>query len=268
MSVKRQPFLDRVHPDVLHQPDVPAARRVIAYAAELPRGGGVAPHSHERAQLLATVAGSIAVTTQAGTYVVPPERALWIPAGVEHETRHLAATRLRTLYIDKDAAPDLPSRTGVVHVGHLLRCLIDACMTLPRDYDEEGAEGRLMGVLLDQIAASNELPLHIPLPGHGPLRDMAEGILRNPAAHLSLGLWAGRLGYSTRTLERSFKKETGMTMRAFRNQAKLFRALEMLSQDMSINDISDALGFEAPSTFIAMFKAGFGVTPGRYFQKA
>lgn len=264
--MKRQPFLDGIHPDVLIPPPGDPFMRVIAYAAELPRGGGVAPHRHERAQLLATVAGSIAVTTEAGTYVVPPERALFIPAGVEHETRHLAATRLRTLYIREDAARGLPQRTSVVHVGPLLRCLIDACMALPRDYDEAGADGRLMTVLLDQIAASNELPLHIPLPRTGPLRRMAESILRDPAAQLSAGDWARSLGFSTRTLERRFKQETGMTMRAFRNQAKLFRALELLSQDMPVNQISDALGFEAPSTFIAMFRSGFGVTPGRYFQ--
>lgn len=240
---------------------------MVAYAAELARGGGVAPHRHEYAQLLATEAGSIAVTTEAGTYVVPPERALWIPAGVEHETRHLAATRLRTLYIHKQFAGGLPERTSVVHVGPLLRCLIDACMALPRDYDEAGADGRLITVLLDQIAASNELPLHIPLPGTRPLRNMAEAILADPASQLSVNDWSKRLGFSTRTLERRFKEETGITMRAFRNQAKLFRALELLSQNMSVNQISDALGFEAPSTFIAMFKAGFGVTPGRYFQK-
>jgi len=266
MSMKRQPSAEALHPDVLHAPAGELSARVIAYAAEMPRGGGVAPHRHDRAQLLATITGSIAVTTATGTYVVPPERALFVPAGVVHETRHLAATRLRTLYISPDAGHGLPARTSVVHVGPLLRCLIDACMALPRDYDEAGAAGRLMSVLLDEIAASDELPLHIPLPETGPLRAMAEFILGEPADRRPIDYWARELGVSTRTLERRFKAESGMTVRAFRIQAKLFRALELLSQGLPVNQISDMLGFEAPSTFVAMFRRAFGVTPGRYFR--
>ena len=174
MSMIRQDLLT-LHPQVLDRPPEDHSARVIAYAAELERGGGTEPHSHKRAQLLATVAGSIAVTTERGTYVVPPERALFIPPGVLHETRHLAATKLRTLYIAPQPGLGLPERTGVVHVGPLLRALIDACMALPRDYDEDGPGGRLTAVLIDQIAASDELPLHIPLPPPGRLRAMAAG---------------------------------------------------------------------------------------------
>jgi AraC-like DNA-binding protein len=155
----------------------------------------------------------------------------------------------------------------VVHVGPLLRCLIEACMALPRDYDEAGPAGRLMSVLLDEIAASDELPLHIPLPEAGPLRVMAEVILGEPADRRPIDDWARELGVSTRTLERRFKAESGMTVRAFRIQAKLFRALELLSEGLAVNQISDVLGFEAPSTFVAMFRRAFGVTPGRYFRK-
>jgi AraC-like DNA-binding protein/quercetin dioxygenase-like cupin family protein len=266
MSTTRQSLLSTLNPDVLAPPPPDAEARMIAYAADLERGGGTDTHSHGRGQLLATVAGAIAVTTELGTYVVPPERALWIPAGVPHHTRHLASTRLRTLYISE--APDLalPKNTGVVQVSPLLRCLIDAAMALPRDYDEAGAAGRLVAVLIDQIGMSDELPLHVPLPQSGPLRIMAERMLREPANRRLIEDWAGDFAVSARTLERRFKLETGMTIRTFRIQAKLFRALELLSQHVPVGDISDALGFEAPSTFIAMFRKAFGVTPARYLS--
>src|SRR5258708_5909307 len=119
---------------------------------------------HERAQLLAVTSGSIAVTADGATFVAPPERAVWVPANTIHETRHLASTRLRTLYIAADAAPDLFRRTSVIQVGPLMRALIDVIIARPRLYDEGGADGRLGSVLLDQLAGAAALPLNLPIP--------------------------------------------------------------------------------------------------------
>lgn len=243
-------------------PDRP--RRVVTYRSETGRGAGKTPHFHRRGQLLSVLSGSIAVTAEEGTFVVPPERALWIPAHTLHETRHLASTALRTLYVARDASAALPPSMAVVHVSPLLRALIDAVVALQPDYDEAGAAGRLVTVLLDQIAASPIAPLRLPLPQSPALRRLAEEMMGDPARALPLMEMAAGLAMSARTLERRFKAETGLTLRAFRRQAKLFRALQMLAAHEDVNSISDALGFEEPSAFIAMFKKAFGVTPGRY----
>ncbi|MEP9377420.1 helix-turn-helix transcriptional regulator [Aquabacter sp. CN5-332] len=246
-------------------PDRP--HRVVAFKADTDRGTGKTPHAHQRGQLLSVLSGSIAVNSAEGTYVVPPERALWIPPGMRHETRHLAATQLRTLYVAREAALALPARMAVVQVSPLLRCLIDAVIALPPDYDEAAPAGRLVSVLLDQIAASPVAPLHLPLPTSLPLRSLAESILADPADRRTLEDWTAPLGMSARTLERRFKAETGLSLRAFRRQAKLFRALEMVAAREPVSRISDSLGFEGPSAFIAMFKTAFGVTPGRYLSE-
>lgn len=246
-------------------PDRP--RRVVAFKADTDRGTGKTPHAHRRGQLLSVRSGSIAVNSHERTYVVPPERALWIPPDVRHETRHLAATQLRTVYVAPEAAGLLPARMAVVQVSPLLRCLIDAVIALPPDYDEAAAEGRLVSVLLDQIAASPVAPLHLPLPASPPLRTLADSLLDNPADRRTLEEWAAPLGMSARTLERRFKAETGLSLRGFRRQAKLFRALEMVAAREPVSRISDALGFEGPSAFIAMFRGAFGVTPGRYLSE-
>lgn len=255
-----------IHPELFHPPPHDVPRPVVAYVVDLQRGGGLPPHSHPRAQLIAIVSGSIAVTTHDGTFVVPAERALWIPADVVHETRHLASTRLRTLYVAQDAAPGLPTVTTVVQVSPLMRCLVDAFIGRPRDYDQHGADGRLIAVLLDQVANSTALPLSLPMPRAPTLRHLADQILAAPDDPRGMREWAQLLGLSPRTLERHFKKDTGITLRKFRQQAKLFKALDMLSTGCPVGTISDELGFEGPSAFIAMFKAAFGVTPGRYLD--
>jgi AraC-like DNA-binding protein/mannose-6-phosphate isomerase-like protein (cupin superfamily) len=256
-----------VHPDVLAPPTAGLQQRVVAFVSDLRRGGGRPAHQHDRAQLLAVTSGSIAVTAEGYTFVAPPERAVWVPASTVHETRHLASTRLRTVYVRAEACALLPQHATVVQVSPLLRELLNAVVARPRAYDEQSADGRLMDVLLDQIAASRELPLNLPIPSSPALRTLAMRIIERPAEPLSLVHLAQSSGLSTRTLERQFKGETGLSLRSFRRQAKLLKALELLSARTPVSRISDALGFGEPSAFIAMFKAAYGVTPGRYLAQ-
>ena len=256
-----------IHPDVLVPPGAGGHRRIVAYVSDLRRGGGLPPHQHERAQLLAVTSGSIAVIAEGHTFVAPPERAVWVPPGTVHETRHLASTRLRTLYIHADVCRPLPQRTTVLQVAPLLRELLSTLVARPRDYEEEGSDGRIVDVLLDQVAASRALPLNLPIPTTPRLLALATRILDQPAEPLNVEAVAQSLGKSARTLERQFKNETGLSLRSFRRQAKLFKALELLSARMPVSRISDMLGFGEPSAFIAMFRAAYGVTPGRYLSQ-
>jgi AraC-like DNA-binding protein len=184
-----------------------------------------------------------------------------------HSTRHLTSTRLQTLYIAADALPELSRRTTVVQIGPLMRELINVIVARPRNYDERGADGRLVSVLLDELAAAAALPLNLPMPKSPDLLSIATSLLESPTGGCSLGHLAEALQRSPRTLERRFKAETGLSLRSFRRQAKLLRSLELLSSDMSVSAVSDQLGFGEPSAFIAMFRAAFGVTPGRYLVK-
>lgn len=256
-----------IHPEVRQAPSGDYPQRIIAYVLDLKRGGGLPPHSHRRAQLLAVTSGSIGVTAEGSTFVAPPERAVWVPADTVHATRHLTSTRLQTLYIATDAAPKLSRRTTVVHVGPLMRELMNVIVARPRHYDEDGADGRLVSVLLDQLAAAAALPLNLPMPKSPELLSIATDLLETPTSVPSLSELAKAMQRSPRTLERQFKAETGLSLRSFRRQAKLLRSLELLSSDMSVSAVSDQLGFGEPSAFIAMFRAAFGVTPGRYLVK-
>ena len=256
-----------IHPDVRQPPSADYPQRIVAYVLDVRRGGGLPPHRHGRAQLLAVTSGSIAVTAEGSTFVAPPERAIWVPANTMHATRHLTSTRLQTLYVAVDALPELSRRTTVVHIGPLMRELMNLIVGRPRQYDESGADGRLVSVLLDQLATAAELPLNLPMPKGRELLALATALLETPTSVPPLGELAKAMQRSPRTLERQFKAETGLSLRSFRRQARLLRSLELLSSDMSVSAIADQLGFGEPSAFIAMFRATFGVTPGRYLAK-
>ena len=242
------------------------ARPVVAVAGDYPPGHWITPHSHARAQLVYASEGVMLVAAGPGTWLVPPQRALWVPAGLEHEIRMRGAVRMRTLYIDTAAVPGLPGACGVVAVSALLRELILLATSLPDDYALDGPDGRLMAVLLDQLKALPSVPLHLPQPRDRRLLRITESLQADPGDARSLEAWAAVAGASARTLARLFLRETGMSFRAWRQQARLLQALVWLAEKRPVTTLALDLGYDSPSAFIAAFKRAFGVTPARYFR--
>ncbi|MFM0327981.1 cupin domain-containing protein, partial [Caballeronia glebae] len=79
-------------------------------------------------------------------------RAIWVPAGIEHSVYCSANTELRSLYIDSVVIPLHWPQCRMLAVGPLMRELIRGFSEMPVKYDEHGHEGRLVSVLLDQLA--------------------------------------------------------------------------------------------------------------------
>ena len=57
-------------------------RPVVTLANDYPSGYEIEPHRHARAQLVYAAQGVMTVTVAAGSWVVPPQRAVWMPAGI------------------------------------------------------------------------------------------------------------------------------------------------------------------------------------------
>lgn len=237
---------------------------LISYVVELDRGGQCAAHHHPVGQLLAIEKGSIVVTADSGTFVIPKERAAWIPPAMVHSVRHLASTRMHALLIEPEYATNLPACALAIPVTPLLDALLKAFSTAPDDYELDTPYGRLASVLMDQIKGPSLAQLSVRLPTALDLRTIAEEVLAYPDREVDVERWASRIGVSVRTLERRFAAATGNPLRNFRQQARLMKALELLSGGLPVAEVSDALGFQGPSAFIAMFKNAFGVSPGKY----
>lgn len=239
---------------------------VIGYADRAGKGTRNETHSHWRAQLFHIVSGSVTVETDRGSFVVPPERALWMPSRIRHATNYHQETVLRYLYFRPDAVAHLPCTPSVIRLSPLLRELILAFMAYPREASAGGPAGRLAAVILDQLAAGRATPLHLPMPGSDRLRRAVADLVADPALSEGLGDVARRAAMSERSFERHFRSETGLSFRAWRRQARLMKAVEWLSLGAPVGDVADRLGYEGPSAFVAGFRKAFGVTPGRYFD--
>ncbi|HEY0230204.1 MAG TPA: AraC family ligand binding domain-containing protein, partial [Dokdonella sp.] len=97
---------------------------IVATANEYPDGHRVPRHRHKRCQLLYASTGLMVVGTEAGRWIVPPARAVWIPAGMAHDVNALVHVSTRSVYIDPSAAASLPGDCRVVAISPLLRELL------------------------------------------------------------------------------------------------------------------------------------------------
>jgi AraC-like DNA-binding protein len=242
------------------------ARPLEGLAVEYAPGDEIALHQHPFAQLLFASSGVMTVATEQGTWVVPPERAVWVPARVGHSIRMTGRVSMRTIYLDDALGPLAGQACCVVQVSALLREGILRAVGFAQPYRDGGPEARLVSVIADEIRAAPTAPLHLPLPRDPRARRVADALRAAPGDPRTLADWARLAGASPRTLERLFKRETALAFAAWRQQARLVRGLEQLASGDSVTSVALDLGYETPSGFIAMFRRALGTSPGRYFR--
>ncbi|MBX3706730.1 MAG: helix-turn-helix transcriptional regulator [Pseudomonadales bacterium] len=237
----------------------------LTLALDLDPRQGVPVHRHRRHQIAVTDGGLITVLAERAAWIVPGNRAMFIPAGVPHSIRNTARTRISGVYFDPASSPPLPRSCTVLAASPLLIELTRAVVAqpVPRSPDEPAA--RLVTVLLDQIAAAPPVPFgRVPLPDHARLGRITQAMLEDPADRRTLGEWAALLGTSARSLQRLFRTETGLGFEMWRTGLKLSLAAAALARGARVTDVALELGYESTSAFISMFKRHTGVTPGRY----
>jgi AraC-like DNA-binding protein len=150
----------------------------------------------------------------------------------------------------------------VISVSSLLRELILRVAELAALDSRDEADARLMGVLMDELAIAHIEPLLLPLPSDARALAAANDILTNPGAGAMTDDVARRSGLSTRTLERLFRSETGMTFGLWRQKARLLESMRVLADGKSVTDAALEAGYASVSAYIAAFKQTFGCTPG------
>ena len=239
-------------------------RPIAVLSDDYPPGFHDPFHSHVRGQLVYAISGVTILSTHSASYVAPPQRAIWIPAGVEPEVRCRGRVQIRTLYISPDAAPELPAICEVFEVSNLLRELILAAVDLPIEYDLEGRDGRIMTLILDEIRRAPRIPLSVPMPSNDRLARICRTILADPAQHDALDDWAHAAAMGRRTFTRSFRRETGMSFATWRQQVRLMDALSRLATGHSVTSTALDVGYNSPSAFTAVFRRTFGVPPTHY----
>lgn len=252
---------------VIHYEDTP--RDVVATGNDYPPHFVLPSHAHKRGQLLYASSGVLSVSTDEGSWVVPPQRALWIPAGVMHEVHMDGSVSTRSAYITPAAAAaaELPGHCQVISVSPLLDALLQEAVDLPVLYALDGRDGRVMALLVDEIRRMPALPLSTPLPRDRRLAALCRALQKKPSLDMDIDGMASRAGMSRRSFTRLFREQTGMSFSAWRQQACLLAALTRLGRGEPVTQVALDLGYSSPSAFTSVFHRVLGAPPSRYFSQ-
>lgn len=224
-------------------------------------------HSHLRNQLLYSSTGVMIVGTEHGSWVVPPQRAIWIPASVRHDIRMVGEVSTRSLYLKDQAVAAAPTRCTVIAVSSLLRRLLIEAVDLPIAWEEDARANHIMQLILLELGSFVELPLRVPIPGHARLATRCRAFMANPDTHEAIDEWASSLHMSRRAFTRLFRSETGMSFLDWRQHACVAVALPRLLSGESITSVALDLGYGAPAAFSTMFHRVMGASPLTYLAE-
>ncbi|WP_315924387.1 helix-turn-helix transcriptional regulator [Mesorhizobium sp. SP-1A] len=239
---------------------------IVALPSEYPDGYEVREHRHSRSQLLHALTGVVLVKTRYGRWMVPPDHAMWIPAGIEHAVEMLGNVSMRSVYVQPDAIDGLPAQLRVVGVGDLMRSLIVEAVALPDEPPLPPRATLLLNLLLHEIPGMPERPLGLPFPADPRIAALCRHFVAEPSPHATIDDWARQAGMSRRTFTRTFQRQTGLSLSTWRQQALLFAALPRLAEGEPVTSVALDLGYDSVPAFTTMFKRMLGTSPRSYLS--
>ena len=191
-------------------------------------------HSHVEDQLLFASEGVMTLETNEGTWVVPPLRAVWIPAETAHGVTMSGRVSMRTLYLLPGLCRTSPRRSLVINTCSLLRELILHACQFSRLRRRVAAERHVIDLILDQLRLFES----VPRPAAQPSRFSRQKARRYTARGIreSNGRWRGysmECGASKRTMQRLFAEESAMSFSRWRQRAWLIHAMQSLAAGRS-----------------------------------
>jgi AraC-like DNA-binding protein/mannose-6-phosphate isomerase-like protein (cupin superfamily) len=221
-------------------------------------------HSHVEDQLLFASEGVMTVETDEGIWVVPPMRAVWVPAETAHRVLMSGRVSMRTLYLSPRLCRSLPRRCLVINICPLLRELILHACKFARLQTRIAAERHVIGLILDQLKLVESIPIQLPQPRDARARKLADMLRLNPSEQRPLEALSAECGASKRTMQRLFAEESGMSFSRWRQRARLVHAMQSLAAGQSVTNAALEAGYSTTSAFISMFRNQLGTTPTRY----
>ncbi|MDP9331819.1 MAG: helix-turn-helix transcriptional regulator [Actinomycetota bacterium] len=225
-------------------------------------------HSHDMHQIEYAFEGIAEVETSATHHLLPPQQAVWIPAGLSHCTT-LKRVRSIAVFFDPTMVPRADDRVRVLAATPLLREMI---IFASRWSISRSSNDRVADAFFDAFAMlvpewlEQEAPLCLPTTTDRVLRAVME-YAESHLAEVTVGAVGAAVGVSERSLRRKFAA-IGMTWREYLLQSRLLRAMALLTEPgHTVLDVATAVGFDSVSAFTRAFRRLTGETPTAYRRR-
>ena len=252
-------------PGTLNLPEMDTLPRpVFVRQQRMPPRHEFTAHTHPWHQLLYATSGVLVASLADRRLFVPPDTAVWLPAGCRHNTYTEFGAELKSLYIESPFDSIRTDEPLVMEVIPLMRELLLTAAGFEAEYPHQGYEAAVMDLMLQTLSRLPVREHALPWPMDSRLAALCARLYADPSTRPRITELASSLALSGRTLERHFRRETGMSLQHWHTRMRLMKALEMLNTDMSVTQIALELGYSAPAPFILMFREHLGVSPNRY----
>ncbi len=230
-------------------------------------------HSHEVHQIEYALHGVVEVETDAGHYLLPPQQAAWIPAGLEHQAVMNPDVKTIAVMFEPQLIPDGGDRARIIAVSPLIREMMIYALRWPierrgPDEDEAVSDGffRTLAHLVTE-ALDHEAPLSLPT-SEDPIVAAALAYTKENLASVTAEDVSRAVAVSERTLRRLFADALGLSWRTYLLHARMLRAMALLAAPgQSVQATSSAVGFDSLSSFTRSFTQFCGETPSAYRKR-
>jgi AraC-like DNA-binding protein len=227
-------------------------------------------HSHEVHQIEYAVHGVVEVETDSAHYLLPPQQAAWIPAGLEHQAVMNPDVKTVAVMFDPSLIPQADGRARIIAVSPLVREMMLYALrwSIDRAHGDTISDDffRTLAALVSE-ALDHEAPLSLPTSDH-PIVAAAMDYTKQHLDSVTADDVARAVAVSERTLRRLFADTTGLSWRTYLLHARMLRAMAMLADaNRSVQDASTAIGFESLSAFSRAFSQFCGETPSAYRKR-
>ncbi|OCB46209.1 AraC family transcriptional regulator [Mycobacterium vulneris] len=228
-------------------------------------------HSHEVHQIEYALHGVVEVETDAAHYLLPPQQAAWIPAGLQHQAVMNPDVKTVAVMFDAQMIADPGDRARIIAVSPLIREMMIYGLRWPVDRahgdDTSDTFFRTLANLVAD-ALDHEAPLSLPTTEH-PIVAAALAHTKEHLASVTAEDVSRAVAVSERTLRRLFAETIGISWRTYLLHARMLRAMALLAgPDQSVQATATAVGFENLSSFTRCFSQFCGETPSAYRYRA
>jgi AraC-like DNA-binding protein len=227
-------------------------------------------HSHDLHQIEYALQGVVEVETDAAHYLLPPQQAAWIPAGLLHQTTIATTVLTVSVFFEPTMVPEGGGRARIVGVAPVVREMIIYGQRWPIERVESDARAdaffHVLGNLVSD-ALEDEVPLSLPASVE-PVVAAAMAYTNDHLGSVSAASVSRAVGVSERTLRRLFRAELDMSWRTYVLQARLLRSMALLAEPgPSVLRVATDVGFDSASAFSRAFLRYAGETPSAYRRR-
>ena len=225
------------------------------------------PRMHSRSHMLLWQAhGTSAFRVNGASFELFRDEALWIPAESWHEFTVHEDSALLPMFFEAEEIATTLTAPAVAALSEEARML---CMVILQSQNSiirppVNVRRRLLG-LIEQTPVR---PSRLRMPVSSVARSVAEALLLNPGDDRLVDEWAVSVHASSRSLERAFLAETGMPLSRWRRICRMEAAARLLREPGPISAVARRVGYENASAFGRVFRAHFGMSPGRFAAEA